>query len=117
IWNVVRTQAEIQAGMNAELTSGAGLIGRWGLNENTGTIATNSVAGNPNGTLTNGPAWVAGFPLPDLIPPAAPTGLTAAPRSAAVSLAWTAPPDADLAGYNVYRSTSPAVPLDNPING
>jgi hypothetical protein len=37
IWNVVRSQAEIRAAMYNELTSGTGLIGRWGLNENTGT--------------------------------------------------------------------------------
>jgi hypothetical protein len=35
--------------------------GRWGLNDNTGTSAANSVAGSPTGTLTNGPTWVAGF--------------------------------------------------------
>ncbi|MCW5844141.1 MAG: tandem-95 repeat protein, partial [Caldilinea sp.] len=117
IWNVVRTQAEIQASMNAELTGGAGLLGRWGMNEGTGTAAANSVVGNPNGTLTNGPLWVAGFPMPDLIPPAAPTALTATPRSAAVALSWTAPPDPDIAGYNVYRSTAPSVPLTGPVNG
>ena len=30
IWNVARTQAEIISTINAELTSGTGLIGRWG---------------------------------------------------------------------------------------
>ena len=55
IWNVVRTAAEISANKNLELTSGTGLIGRWGLNEGTGLTAVNSVVGRPNGTLTNGP--------------------------------------------------------------
>src|ERR1700752_1814343 len=42
IWNVARTQAEIQASMNSEiLTPTAGLIGRWGLNEGSGTAAIN----------------------------------------------------------------------------
>lgn len=36
IWSMVRTQTEIQSSMNSELTSGTGLIGRWGLNEGTG---------------------------------------------------------------------------------
>lgn len=86
LWNVAHTQAEIQASMNSELTSGTGLIGRWGLNEGTGTTTANSIAGRPNGTLTASPTWVPGFPIPDAIPPAAPTGLTATAGSGLVSL-------------------------------
>jgi hypothetical protein len=33
IWNVAHSQCQIVANMEAEVTSGAGLIGRWGLNE------------------------------------------------------------------------------------
>ncbi|MBK7513900.1 MAG: fibronectin type III domain-containing protein [Chloracidobacterium sp.] len=99
--------------MNTELTSGTGLIGRWGLNEGSGTTANNSIAGRPNGTLTNGPGWIA----PDTTPPAAPTGLAATPGNTSVSLAWAANSEGDIAGYNVYRSTSPSVPLTSPING
>lgn len=44
---------------------------------------------------------------PDQTPPAAPTGLTAKSRGAtSIGLSWTAPPDADLYGYVVYRSTT-----------
>jgi hypothetical protein len=90
IWNVVRTQEEIQADMYSELTSGTGLIGRWGLNEGSGTTATNSISGRPNGTLTNGPTWVSGFPIPDTNPPAAPSGLVAAALTFhQVDLSWT----------------------------
>jgi hypothetical protein len=40
----------------------------------------------------------------DLVPPAAPAGLTADPVSAtAVTLGWTPPPDADVASYEVVR--------------
>ncbi|PYR56190.1 MAG: hypothetical protein DMF91_22500, partial [Acidobacteria bacterium] len=62
IWNVARSQADIQANMNAPLTAGTGLIGRFGLDEGAGTIATNSIIYTPavNGTLTNGPVWVSG---------------------------------------------------------
>jgi len=60
LWNVARTQAEIQAAALAPLASGAGLLARWGLDEGSGTVAANSVAGGVSGTLTNGPTWVAG---------------------------------------------------------
>lgn len=60
VWNVARTQAEIQAGMAGPLTSGTGLAGRWGLDDGAGSTAANSVAGSPAGSLVNAPAWVAG---------------------------------------------------------
>jgi hypothetical protein len=63
IWNRAKTQQAIQDSMLLEVTSGGGLLGRWGLNEGTGTIAGNSVGGGVNGTLTNSPAWVAGSPF------------------------------------------------------
>ena len=43
IWNYARTQAEIQGTMNQQITSGAGLVRRWGLNEGSGTL----VGSNP----------------------------------------------------------------------
>jgi len=64
VWNRALTQAELQAGMNQQILAGTGLLGRWGLNDGSGTAAANSVAGGPGGTLTNGPAWVA-TGLPD----------------------------------------------------
>ncbi len=45
-----------------------------------------------------------------LAPPAAPSGLSAAPGNATVSLAWNAAPRA--ATYTVRRSTSPSGPFD-----
>ena len=44
-----------------ELTSGTGLIGRWGLNEASGATAANSVSGGVAGTLVGGPTRVPGF--------------------------------------------------------
>ena len=37
IWNVARTQTQIQASKDAEVTSAPNLIGRWGLNEGGGS--------------------------------------------------------------------------------
>ena len=59
IWSFARSQAQIQADQYSELTSGAGLVARWGLSEGTGTTTADSVgAPASNGTLTNGPVWV-----------------------------------------------------------
>lgn len=42
-------------------------------------------------------------PLEDLDPPLAPSGILAQPFNSQILLSWTAPPDADVAGYKVYR--------------
>jgi len=67
IWNRPLSPSEVMTNMNSELTSGTGLLGRWGLNENGNITATNSISGSANGTLrsnnisthpTNGgPSW------------------------------------------------------------
>jgi subtilisin family serine protease/fibronectin type 3 domain-containing protein len=53
------------------------------------------------------PAGVSTFA--DGIPPAAPTGLTATAGNGSVSLSWAGNTEPDLAGYNLYRSTSAGV--------
>ena len=64
IWNIARSQSQLQTDMNLEVLSGTGLLARWGLNEGAGTTAGNSVAGSVNGTLTNAPLWTTDSPLP-----------------------------------------------------
>ena len=64
VWNFARSQSQIQAAMGSEVLQASGLLGRWGLNEGSGTGAGNSVASGVNGTLTNGPAWIADSSLP-----------------------------------------------------
>lgn len=88
IWKVARTASEILASYQAELTSGTGLLGRFGFNENCDTVINNSVSGNASGVAksyqqasnpitttlhpTNGgPSWVSsGF---NNVAPSAPT--------------------------------------------
>ncbi len=43
---------------------------------------------------------------PDTTPPAGLTGITAAGSATGITVGWTASPATDLAGYNVYRSTT-----------
>lgn len=60
IWNYARSEAQINATMYQEVTSGTGLIGRWGMNDGSGLTAVNSVGTSPNGALTNGASWGTG---------------------------------------------------------
>ena len=118
IWNVARTQAQIQSAMSSEITSGTGMIARWGLNEGSGTAVGNSIAGGVNGTTVASPSWVSGFPIPDANPPAQPTGLSAVAGTNQINLTWTANTEPDLAGYNLYRSATTPVPTNGtPLNG
>ncbi|GAB6283458.1 MAG: hypothetical protein STSR0008_22260 [Ignavibacterium sp.] len=58
IWNLARTQDEIQANMCKKLTgSEANLVGYWRLDDGSGTNANDETANNNDGTLTNGPTW------------------------------------------------------------
>lgn len=59
IWNVARTQAEIQANMlNAALPgSTPGLVAYWHFDAGTGTSATDATGHGNTGTLVNGPLW------------------------------------------------------------
>ena len=60
-WNVVRSQADIQAAMNQEVPSGVGLLGRWGMNEGSGTIVVGSPGlGVPRFTLETWFKWTGG---------------------------------------------------------
>lgn len=105
LWNYARTQVEIQASMNAEVNSGTGLLGRWGLNEGAGTSAVNSIAGSPAGTLINTPGWVCGAPALDMTI-TAPSGLTATASSAfQINLGWT-DNSGNETNFEIERSTT-----------
>jgi hypothetical protein len=58
IWNIARTQAQIQASMNSTVpTNSAGLRAYYKLDESTGNIASDATGNGYDGTLSNGPTW------------------------------------------------------------
>jgi hypothetical protein len=64
LWNVARTQAQIQSSMNSELVgTEAGLQGYWKLNEGGGAVGTDSSPSGNHVTLLNGPTWFYGGAL------------------------------------------------------
>jgi Concanavalin A-like lectin/glucanases superfamily len=58
IWNVARSQAEIQANMHQNLAAQNGLVACWHLGEGAGLIAYDSSGNGYTGTLANGLVWV-----------------------------------------------------------
>jgi fibronectin type 3 domain-containing protein len=121
VWAGARTLNQIRGTINQELTAGSGLVARWGMSEASGSSVGDSLAPAADGVITGtGATRVPGAPFDipvDTIPPAAPVDLSAAPGDSAVELTWTANGETDLAGYNVYRSTSSPVALVTPLNG
>ncbi|MGI3785443.1 MAG: fibronectin type III domain-containing protein, partial [Janthinobacterium lividum] len=75
-----------------------------GLPETTHTIRiVRSGAKNPSSSSLN--IALDSFVAPDVHAPAAPTGLVAPATGTKVALSWNASPEADVAGYNVFRAT------------
>ncbi|HEY2951509.1 MAG TPA: LamG-like jellyroll fold domain-containing protein [Verrucomicrobiae bacterium] len=122
LWNVARTAAQIQAGKDVCLAGNeAGLAGYWRFDEADGLIALDSTANHNNGTLNNGPLWLAlGAPIScGATPPLPPTptpGLLPTVRIAA-TMPVTAEffPDGIHAlipgGFTVWRTGSTAADL------
>jgi len=64
IWNVARTETEIQSTMNQTLNGNeAGLIGYWKFDEGTGTITYDATSNHNDGTIS-GATWVISGVLP-----------------------------------------------------
>jgi hypothetical protein len=67
IWNYARSAQEIADNYNLPIASAAGLIARWGLDQTSGSFASNSISGGVSGVLTNGPVWTNGYFLPPTV--------------------------------------------------
>jgi hypothetical protein len=61
IWDYARSGAQIANAKNLEIASEGGLIGRWGMNETSGTVINDSSGNGVTGTLINGPTRTTGF--------------------------------------------------------
>jgi Concanavalin A-like lectin/glucanases superfamily/FlgD Ig-like domain/Fibronectin type III domain len=64
VWNLARSGADVLADSDNEVLAGAGLIGRWGLNEGAGANAGNSIAGSADGALVGSPTWTTDSAIP-----------------------------------------------------
>ena len=51
VWSGARNLSQIRSTINAELTSGTGLLARWGMSEATGSTVADSIATTANGTI------------------------------------------------------------------
>ena len=58
IWNYARSASQIASNRTEQISSAAGLLGRWSLAETNGLIAHDSSGHGMHGTLVNGPRWV-----------------------------------------------------------
>ena len=64
LWNVVRTQSQVQAAMLSELTgTEPGLAAYWRFNEGTGATVADDSPSNHTATLYNTTTWMGGGPL------------------------------------------------------
>ena len=62
VWNFARNAAAIQATMTGPLPSASGLIGRWSVDEGSGSTIADSSGGGNTGTIVNTAVWVTGTP-------------------------------------------------------
>jgi hypothetical protein len=86
IWSIARAAQDIIANMNVEIVSAPNLLGRWGLNEGSGNVATDSSGRGVNGTIVGtGWSWVAGAPFSSNLAPDAPILVGPANGAIAVS--------------------------------
>jgi hypothetical protein len=112
VWNIARTPAEILAQKDNELGSGTGLLARYGLAEGTGTTASGTISGSPNGAFTGTPApvWLHGRNFAPNTPPVvtldAPLDGTTAEFAIPVTLTATATDSDGIAKVEFYAGAT-----------
>jgi hypothetical protein len=118
IWNIARSQSDIQSTMHATLSGfETGLIGYWQLNESGTSTIANELSYNFTGTLnnftfdgsTNG--WV---PITDLALPVELTDFSAKVNSGSVLLSWKTATEINNYGFEIERK-SPSASAASPF--
>lgn len=107
IWNYARTQTEIQATINTQIASAqAGLVARWALNEDAGTIIHGSAGTAVTGILKNtGYSWTGPAPFNAWVPVAVTVqSFAGALEDGAAVLRWTTSFEQSIDGFNLLRS-------------
>lgn len=91
IWNVARTDGDIQSSHNRLLGPGSGLVANYRFDEGTGILASDATGNGNTGTLVNGTSWIgSGAPIQTVVP-------------TTTTLQWSVVPNAD--SYGVQVST------------
>ena len=79
-------------------------------NDQTYYYVVRALRSEPAGSARSEPSATAAAMPVDLTPPSAPANLLAVPSEGAIRLAWNPSPEADVAGYYVYRASPPGGP-------
>jgi hypothetical protein len=116
LWNVARTQAQIQAAMNTTLTGNeTGLVGYWKLNDGSGQIANDYSTINNDGQLgstsgvdSNDPVFQSTCPISATVNCNLPSGLnTTNITNTSAQLNWTgATADSFMVRYAIHNTTN-----------
>jgi hypothetical protein len=102
VWNIGETPAQIVANMNRRLTgTETGLVGYWGFDEGSGTLAGDSSGNGNTGTLVNSPTWVLStVPLPIQLASLEASTVT----GNGVTLTWSTLSETNNYGFYVQRN-------------
>lgn len=118
IWSEARSAADIRRDLgHAVPAASPHLVAAWSMDEGARSTLTDGSEFRLDGTLVGDPRWI-DSPIPDDSVPGAPGSLIAVGGATSIALTWATVGASDLAGYNVYRSTTRPVTIDGePLNG
>ncbi|PYR58404.1 MAG: hypothetical protein DMF91_17310, partial [Acidobacteria bacterium] len=107
IWNVARTAQQITDGMSGEILSAPGLLGRWGLNEGSGTSVYDNSGHGINGTvISTNWSWTTGAPFNVVVNTAPDPPVLNAPANGATGVSSPATLDVTVSDRDGDRMTA-----------
>jgi len=106
VWNVARTESEIQATMNQPLTGAeTGLVAYWNFDEGSGSTTADITSNNNNGTVS-GATWV----VSTVVLPVELTSFIVSAKQNSVELLWKTATEVNNYGFDIERRTTPLSP-------